>query len=99
MKALAPAGVERLDVLAVGGIREDALLARLVTAGLPRDGVVLDATQPAEALARRMSRATRSGLKVEVDGAAWVWPSTLDGVQPGDEASSTPICRPGRPSG
>jgi len=85
VRALAPAGVERLDVLAVGGIREDALLARLVTAGLPRDGVVLDAAQPSEAQAGRLTRATRSGLKVEVEGAGWVWPSTLDGVQPGDE--------------
>jgi len=85
VKALAAAGVQRLDVLAVGGIREDALLARLVTAGLPRDGVVLDATQPAVTIAGRLTRATRSGLKLEIDGAGWVWPSTLDGVQAGDE--------------
>ena len=85
VKALAGAGVERLDVLAVGGIREDALLAQLVTAGLARDGVVLDATQPAAALAHRLTRATRSGIKLEVDGAGWIWPNTLNGVQPGDE--------------
>lgn len=85
VKALAAAGVERLDVLAVGGIREDALLARLVTAGLARDGVVLDATQPPAVLAARLARATRSGLKLEIDGAGWVWPRTLDGVQAGDE--------------
>jgi len=86
VKALAAAGVQRLDVLAVGGIRDDALLARLVTAGLARDGVVLDAAQPAATVAIRLARATRSGLKVEVDGAGWVWPGTLDGVQAGDEA-------------
>jgi len=85
VKALAAAGVERLDVLAVGGIREDALLAQLVTAGLARDGVVLDATQPAAMLAHRLMRATRSGIKLEVDGAGWIWPNTLNGVQPGDE--------------
>jgi tetratricopeptide (TPR) repeat protein len=85
VKALAGAGVERLDVLAVGGIREDALLAQLVTAGLARDGVVLDAAQPAAALARRLTRATRSGLKLEIDGAGWIWPSVVNGVQPGDE--------------
>jgi len=97
VRALAAGGVQRLDVLAVGGIREDALLARLVTAGLPRDGVVLDAAQPSEALAGRMTRATRSGLKVEVAGAGWVWPSTLDGVQPGDEVlvyADLPASRP-----
>jgi hypothetical protein len=85
VKALGGAGVERLDVLAVGGIREDALLAQLVTAGLARDGVVLDATRPAAALAGRLTRATRSGLKLEIDGAGWVWPSVVNGVQPGDE--------------
>ena len=85
VKALAGAGVERLDVLAVGGIREDALLAQLVTAGLARDGVVLDAAQPPAALAHRLTRATRSGIKLEVDGAGWIWPNTLNGVQPGDE--------------
>ncbi len=85
VKALAGAGVERLDVLAVGGIREDALLTQLVTAGLPHDGVVLDATQPAATLAHRLTRATRSGIKLEVDGAGWIWPNTLNGVQPGDE--------------
>jgi hypothetical protein len=31
VKALGASGIERLDVLAVGGIREDALLAHLVT--------------------------------------------------------------------
>jgi tetratricopeptide (TPR) repeat protein len=47
--------------------------------------VVLDAARPSAALAGRLTRATRSGLKVEVEGAGWVWPSVLDGVQPGDE--------------
>jgi hypothetical protein len=83
--ALGAAGVGRFDVLAVGGIRDDVLLSRLVTAGLPRDGVVLDGTQPATVSLQRLTRATRSGLKLEVDGAGWVWPSVLNGVQPGDE--------------
>ena len=83
--SLATAGIGRLDALAVGGIRDDVLLCRLVTSGLPRDGVVLDGTQPAATLARRLTRATRSGVKVEIDGAGWVWPSVLDGIQPGDE--------------
>jgi tetratricopeptide (TPR) repeat protein len=85
VKALSALGVERLDVLAVGGIRDDAMLRRLVTSGLPRDGMVLDATRPADVLARKLTRATRSGVKVEIDGAGWVWPNLLDGVQPGDE--------------
>jgi hypothetical protein len=85
VKALSAAGVERLDILAVGGIRDDVMLSRLVTAGLARDGMVLDATRPIDVLSQKLTRATRSGLKLEIDGAGWVWPSVLNGVQPGDE--------------
>jgi hypothetical protein len=85
VKALSALGVERLDVLAVGGIRDDAMLSRLVTSGLARDGVVLDATRPAGLLAHKLTRATRSGIKLEIEGAGWVWPNVLNGVQPGDE--------------
>jgi tetratricopeptide (TPR) repeat protein len=36
-------------------------------------------------LSQKLTRATRSGLTVQVDGAGWVWPNVLNGVQPGDE--------------
>lgn len=85
VKAMSRLGVERLDVFAVGGIRDDALLARLVTSGLARDGVVLDATQSAARSVQKLTRVTRSGIELAIDGAGWVWPSVLDGVQPGDE--------------
>lgn len=85
VKALGALGVTRLDVLAVGGIRDEALLSRLVTAGLANDGVVLDSARPVELLSQKLTRATRSGLTVQVDGAGWVWPNVLNGVQPGDE--------------
>jgi hypothetical protein len=64
-RGLADGGVERLDVIAVGGLRDEALLRRLVTAGLPRDGVVIDAASGPAALASRLSRATRSGIEVD----------------------------------
>jgi hypothetical protein len=83
--ALGALGVRRLDVLAVGGIRDDAMLSRLVTGGLPHDGVVVGTDEAAPAAARRLSRATRSGITIAVDGAGWVWPSVVNGVQPGDE--------------
>ncbi|MCA9553637.1 MAG: VWA domain-containing protein, partial [Myxococcales bacterium] len=83
-KALGQAGVKRIDALALGGLRDADALKRIVTAGLDRDGVVLDGALPLPELGRRLSRSTTSGLKVEVDGASWVWPQTLDGVQPGD---------------
>ena len=83
--ALGRVGVQRLDVMAVGGIRDDVMLSRLVTAGLAHDGVVLRADDPASELVRRLTHATRSGITIAVDGAGWVWPSVVNGVQPGDE--------------
>jgi Uncharacterized protein conserved in bacteria len=84
-KSLAGSGVVRLDVLAVGGIRDQAILSGLPTAGLETDGVVVDAGLPVSEQTRRLLAPTRSGLKVEVAGAAWVWPDVLNGVQPGDQ--------------
>ncbi|RYE89648.1 MAG: hypothetical protein EOO75_11460, partial [Myxococcales bacterium] len=83
-RALGAAGVRRLDALAAGGLRDDASLRRLVTAGLAQDGVVCEADQPLYEIGDRLTRATRSGLTVTVPGAAWVWPPRLDAVQPGD---------------
>jgi Vault protein inter-alpha-trypsin domain/von Willebrand factor type A domain len=83
--ALKDAGVERLDAVSVGGIRDDATLRRLATAGLARDGVVVDGTSSPEQLARRLGEATKSGIEVKVEGATWQYPKKLDGVQAGDE--------------
>jgi|CXWL01.1.fsa_nt_gi tetratricopeptide (TPR) repeat protein len=83
--SLAAAGVERLDLLAPAGQRDQASLRELVVGNLPRDGVVLDGAAPLSELARRLATIARSGLEVAVDGATWVWPQRLDGVQPGDE--------------
>ncbi|MDB4995253.1 MAG: putative signal peptide protein [Myxococcaceae bacterium] len=82
---LKDAGVERLDAVTVGGIRDDATLRRLATAGLLRDGVVVDGASTPEQLARRLGEATKSGIEVKVDGATWQYPKKLDGVQAGDE--------------
>jgi hypothetical protein len=76
---------ERADALAVGGIREEDLLRRLVRGTLPKDGVVLDGEQPVVTLAQRLARTTLSGIELDIKGARWIWPSKLDGVQPGDE--------------
>jgi hypothetical protein len=85
MKALSEVGIERADAIVAGGIRDADRLAQLTTAGLARDGVVLDAGKSAASLARRLGRATISHLKVTVPGAKWSWPTELAGVQPGDE--------------
>jgi tetratricopeptide (TPR) repeat protein len=84
VRVLGRHGVERLDVLAVGGLRDDAALRQLLTGNLPHDGQLLDGTDPLPEIARRLTLACRSAVPVVVDGAEWSWPATLDGVQPGD---------------
>lgn len=77
--------VERVDAIAVGGVRDDSFFRSVVRGVLDKDGVVLDADLGADALARRLSEKTTSGLALHVDGAKWSWPRTLDGIQAGDE--------------
>ena len=86
VRALGARGVERLDVLSFGGLRDDEVLRELVAGNLDRDGQRIDGGAPLSEVARRLTLACRSGIKVKVDGAAWVWPETLDGQQPGDQA-------------
>jgi hypothetical protein len=85
VKALGAAGVERLDVLAVGGLRDEAVLRELTTGNLAHDGARIDGAASGAEIIRRMTLACRSGIAVAVEEAAWVWPETLDGMQPGDE--------------
>jgi tetratricopeptide (TPR) repeat protein len=84
--ALGARGVERLDVLAMGGLRDEGVLRELATGNLKQDGQLLDGAAPLAEIARRLTLACRSGVKVAVEGAAWSWPETLDGIQPGDGA-------------
>ena len=83
--ALKDGGAQRLDIVAVGGLRDDALAHKLVTAGLAHDGVVVAANDGASALVRRLEAGTRSNIAVAVEGATWSYPTKLDGMQPGDE--------------
>jgi tetratricopeptide (TPR) repeat protein len=97
VRDLGDLGVERLDVLAVGGQRDEELLRHLVTGNLEDDGQVIDADAGRGEIARRLTHASRSGIEVAVPGAAWVWPRTLDAVQPGDEVlvyADLPVGRP-----
>jgi len=79
------AGVERMDAIALGGIRDDGFLRTVVRGVLDKDGVVLDGKLGADALARRLGEATSSGVPVKVEGASWSYPEKLDGLQAGDE--------------
>ncbi|MFO0759132.1 MAG: VIT domain-containing protein [Byssovorax sp.] len=87
VKRLSSSGVERLDAIAVGGLRDEAALRKLATGGLAHDGIVADGAADFATIDRRLGLATRSGIKVEVKGARWSWPAQLDGAQPGDEVS------------
>lgn len=89
VSALKEAGVERIDAVAVGGIRDDVGLTKLVRGNLARDGVVAaiegtDGSQASERAIKRLGEATRSNVPVKIEGATWAWPTKLDGVQAGD---------------
>lgn len=83
--SLKDVGVERLDAIAVGGMRDDVALKALVTGGLARHGVVASSDLDGPGLAKKLTSRTRSDIKVQVAGATWVYPETIDGVQAGDE--------------
>lgn len=85
VRALHEVGVERLDVVVSGGIR-DSEAARGWTNQLPMPGVVLDAELPFATLERRLTHRTSGRLAVDVEGASWFSPTELDSMQNGDEA-------------
>ena len=97
VRALGAAGVERLDVLAVGGLRDEAVLRELATGNLAQDGARIDGDAATAEILDRLTLDCRSGIAVAVAGASWVWPETLDGMQPGDEALVYADLAPERP--
>jgi hypothetical protein len=85
IKALGGKGVERFDAVLSGGIRDVDAARTWVSAGLARDGLVIDLDAGAGEAARRLGLAVRSDLAITVKGASWSWPERAVGVQPGDE--------------
>src|SRR5262249_33390763 len=45
----------------------------------------LDDTMGPRQIARRLESATYSNIGITVPKASWVWPTRLDGIQPGDQ--------------
>ena len=84
--ALGESGIRRIDALAIGGIRDEALLKALVTSGLKDDGAVVDGDGSLVEISDRLTRKVQSNIEVSVPGASWVWPKHLDAIQTGDEA-------------
>ena len=97
VEQLRPAGIERIDAVAMGGIRDDAFLRGVVRGVLDRDGTILDAKLGADAIARRLAEGTSSAIPVKVEGATWSWPKTLDGLQAGDEVVVYASIAPDKP--
>ena len=79
---LREAGITRVDLLAGGSVRNQETLRPLADA---MGGLVLDARQPADKLSEALTHKALSGVAVEVENAAWVWPQTLNGLRPGQE--------------
>jgi len=84
-KSLEHVGVTRIDAIIDGGLQDRGVLQAITTAGLPHHGVVADAELPPAQLAGKLLLSTIGALEVSVEGSSWVWPRTLEGVQPGDE--------------
>ncbi len=77
------AGITRVDLLAGGSVRNLETLRPLAD---ETGGLVLDAKDGADANVRALTHQSVSGVAVEVEGASWVWPQTLNGLRPGQEA-------------
>jgi hypothetical protein len=81
---LKQAGVRRIDTLAIGGLRDGAILAGL-TEGGAENGIALDLANDPGLLARKLSQKPLPDLKLAIAGANWQSPKTLSGALPGDE--------------
>jgi hypothetical protein len=92
--ALKAKGVRRVDAIVRGGVRDEVAM-RAVVRGGKQEGLVVDGDAPVSEIATRLGRVARSGIPVDVVGATWVWPKTLDGVQPGDERVIVAELKPG----
>jgi tetratricopeptide (TPR) repeat protein len=84
-KKLKASGVERFDVIAFGGIRDEAALAALVSGEYPKAGVVARGELEFAEVASRLTRRSVKELPVKVEGALWSYPDKLSGIQAGDE--------------
>lgn len=74
---------ERLDVVLVGGLRDLEGMQSLTQAVLPQDGLVIDGRMSGPQVAQRLE-STVGQRSVSVEGSEWVWPTTLESLQPGD---------------
>jgi tetratricopeptide (TPR) repeat protein len=84
IKALSAKQVARVDIVMVGGIRDEALATSLVTAGLPRTGAVLDLDQRLGEVVAGLGERVLTDLEVKVAGATWVYPRVIKSARPNE---------------
>src|SRR6185503_15927516 len=75
-------GVERVDVVLTGGIRDEAAAAVLARAG-KRPGAVLDLEAGAADIARALDERVLVDVAIDVPGATWVYPRTIPSLRAG----------------
>ncbi len=76
------AGVERIDVLLAGGIRDDELAGTLARAA-SRPGAVVDLERGIEDAARALGERMLTDVAIEVPGAAWSYPKKIASARAG----------------
>ena len=84
VEELAAVGVERVDVIADHGRRDERTLDGIVHQ-LDESGLVLDSLASPRQVVRRLLRTVHDDVKISVPGARWYYPEVVHGVQSDDE--------------
>jgi len=76
-------GVERVDVVLAGGIRDDQFATQLVRASA-RPGAVLDLDAGIAGVAGGLAEKMLVDVAIQVPGASWVYPKKIASVRPSE---------------
>src|SRR5690606_39375489 len=82
---LREAGIARVDVVAAGVVRDEAVLRALTTGEGLNAGVIVEADAPPAELEQRLPTRAHDALAVNVPKARWYFPKVVQGVQAGDD--------------
>jgi tetratricopeptide (TPR) repeat protein len=75
-------GVERVDMVLSGGIRDDQVATQLVRAA-SRPGAVLDLDTGSDGVVAALAERMLTDVAIEVKGATWVYPKTIASARAG----------------
>ena len=84
LASLSSQGLQRIDAIVDTTARDPLMLEALVTSNLLKPGKVIEARQPLGAQLSRLERTTMGDVSFAIDGADWVWPAKVRGLQGGD---------------